>query len=363
MVHIEQLIDPTLLSDMIEQGYVRVQTHPNYPYRILNYTDQAQYDRVWNEATLQCRGLIIDQNGTVLARPFRKFFNDSEHQGENLPPLDLDAPVEVTDKLDGSLGIGYPTPYGMAIATRGSFTSEQAVWATEFYRYNYAPVFTPRPDLTYLCEIIFPRNRIVVNYGWSDLVLLGGIRTETGEFIPARDLDWPGGKVRQFQYATLREALAAPVRDNAEGFVIRFLDGSDLRVKTKLAEYVRLHHIVTGLSERVVWEHAAAGRSLRELVSDLPDEFHGWVRSVWSTLHMRHSDILSAAQIIRRDIIGTPGLPRSEARKEFALSIADQPDDMKNVLFPMHQLEQEIWKQIRPEGDTRMWNQDDEAAA
>lgn len=35
-----------------------------------NYTAKAQYDKLWNEVTLQCRGLILDGDGNVVARPF-----------------------------------------------------------------------------------------------------------------------------------------------------------------------------------------------------------------------------------------------------------------------------------------------------
>jgi RNA ligase len=364
-MHIDQMIDPGLLADMIEQGYIREQRHPSYPYRILNYTEHAQFDREWNEATLQCRGLVIDEDGNVIARPFRKFFNDTEHLGEHLPALDLAAPVEVTDKMDGSLGILVPTTWGPIIATRGSFQSEQAIWATNFYNQTW-PFFHPRPGLTYLMEIIYSANRIVVDYGFSDLVLLGAIDIETGNHIPARDLDWPGRKVEQFDYRTLAEALAAPPRTNAEGFVVRYLDGSGQMVKIKLAEYIRLHKLVTGLSERAVWEHMSTDGRFEDLVANLPDEFHRWVTDVWDNLWTEFDGISGEATYRYMRILASLAGTERDDRKTFARH-AVAHGDFAPLLFLLYdgneaKYDAAIFKRIRPEGDTRMWTNQENAA-
>jgi RNA ligase len=89
------------LAEMIANGYIVKRQHPTFPIAIYNYTAKAQYENVWNEATLTCRGLICDIDGNVVARPFRKFFN--LEQVESLP----DKPFDVYEKLDGSLGILY----------------------------------------------------------------------------------------------------------------------------------------------------------------------------------------------------------------------------------------------------------------
>ena len=52
------------------------------------------------------------------------------------------------------------------------------------------------------------------------------------------------------------------------------------REKIKQDDYVALHRIVTGLSERTVWQHMTDGRPLAELLDGLPDELHTWTRDV-----------------------------------------------------------------------------------
>src|SRR5512146_92970 len=131
LVHVRlgDLFDLNLFFEMLLTGYVRRQWSPDAHLAILNYTEKATYERVWNDVTKTCRGLIYDvETAEVRARPFRKFFNYGE-PGAELGSLY--EPASVTNKVDGSLGVLYEGVDGLAIATRGSFTSDQAVHATE----------------------------------------------------------------------------------------------------------------------------------------------------------------------------------------------------------------------------------------
>ena len=145
------------IAPLRDMGYISTQVHPNMPLMIHNYTQRCQFDRHWNTTTLDCRGLITDMEGNIVCRPFPKFFNVEEHEAENspLPELNWNQSFTVTEKMDGSLGILYESHDGLAIATRGSFTSEQAVEATRIFREKYGS-FKPIPWCTYLFEIIYP---------------------------------------------------------------------------------------------------------------------------------------------------------------------------------------------------------------
>jgi RNA ligase len=363
MVHIEQLIEPRLLSDMLEQGYIRERRHPVYPYRILNYTETAAYEGMWNEATTQCRGLVINDQGYVIARPFDKFHNHTEHDGQKFPPLDLSARVTVTDKADGSLGILVPKPdaSGYIIATRGSFDSEQAQWATRFYNKHYG-TFTPGPDVTYLFEIIFKDNRIVIDYDFEDLVLIGVRHIDTGRQLDLHISAWPGPKAHQFDATTFGEALALPPRKNAEGVVVLFKDTGQ-RVKIKQDDYIRLHKLVTGLNERAVWEHMAAGLSFEALIEGIPDEFHEWVTNVWDAFWDSFDGISGEAMYRYMRILASLN-GNTDDRKLFAAQ-AVQQGELTPLMFLLYdgsesRFNEAIWKRLRPVGDTRMWNQPNE---
>jgi RNA ligase len=348
MTLLADVLDPAELAKAVEIGHVRKQSHPSLPFVIYNYTEAAQYAGAWTPVTLACRGLIVDEStGRVLARPLRKFFNHSEGHAPELRPT---APVNVTDKVDGSLGIVYRDGSGFAVATRGSFASEQARHATALLRTRYAG-FAPPPGLTVLAEIIYPANRIVVDYaGLDDLVLLGAVDIATGRsYGPEAVPGWPGPVVESFTYATLAHALAAPARDGREGLVVHFAD-TDERVKIKYAEYVRLHRLVTGLSARTVWEVLVSGGDLDALTEPLPDEFHAWVRGVAAELTADVDERAKAVEAEFDRIVAD--LPEGWGRREFAGSAVRSEN--RGALFLRldgKDYRPGLWQQVRPAGD------------
>jgi RNA ligase len=270
--------------------------------------------------------------------------------------------VVVTDKLDGSLGILYPTPDGHAVATRGSFASDQALHATEIWRKRYAADVRPAPGKTYLFEIIYPANRIVCDYGvLDDLVLLGGVETASGTPVAADALPWSGPCVTTFGYGTLREALAAEPRGGAEGFVLRFPSRDQTMIKIKQDDYVALHRIVTGLNARVVWERLGEGQDAGAICEDLPDEFHGWVRDVAEGLTARRETVLAGARAEHGRIVAA--LPEGWERKEYAALAARSPyRAWLFLLLDGRDPSARIWHTLRPSGDHRPVNTSEDTA-
>ncbi|WP_020495279.1 RNA ligase [Sciscionella marina] len=343
MTQLDELLNTRVLAEEIENKFVRAQYHPILPYVIYSYTEKAQANAAWTEVTRQCRGLVADFEGRVIARPFPKFFNYGEQK--RLQHWTSDEPVTVTDKVDGSLGIVYTDRDGLPqVATRGSFTSEQAAHATHTLRAKY-PDWRPPTGFTVLVEIVYPENRIVVDYGATDdLVLLGCVDIHNGcTHGPGWLTDWPGPRAEVFPYRSLPGALAAKDRPGREGMVVHFLVSDD-RVKIKQDNYVALHRIVTGLNEQVVWEHLTEHGNVDELVKGLPEEFEPWVRDVADRLATEFEQMETvAAQRFRAE------------RKRFAFEIKDEPDWLKACLFK--QLDAKdyaelIWKQLKPKADT-----------
>jgi len=335
---LSDLLDTDALSDQIRDNYITAREHPDDPSLLIyNYTPKAQYEQHWTPETSACRGLIV-HGEEVIAKPFTKFFNYGEPSAS---PVDLDAPAVVTDKADGSLGILYTAPDGRpAIATRGSFTSDQALHATERYRYLYEPHWSPVYKFTYMFEIVYPANRIVLDYGdTDDLILL----------YPVSDPTWPGPRVKKFPYRTLREALAAEPRPNAEGFVVHDLS-TGTRVKIKQADYLALHKIVTGLNELTVWEHMGQNNGVcDELFVQLPEEFHKWTSETAINLLRAHDAVISQVLAAYGDIRKAIG--QDYTRKEFALAAQSADPQIRSLLFLMEDrkpLFDAVWKKIRP---------------
>ncbi|MFE2099545.1 RNA ligase [Streptomyces sp. NPDC059468] len=367
MTNLLSIMSPSLLQDMLDQGYVRKQNHPTEPLTIYNYTNKTQYEGLWNEVTEQTRGLIVHSvTGEVVARPFRKFYN-----WDQIPHLHsslLQQPVEGYIKWDGSLGILYGLNTGEhAIASRGSFTSPQAQHATEVLYERY-PTFEPILGLTYLFEIVYPENRIVVDYkDMDDLVLLAVLDTETGKTMPAGAYDWPGPVNEPLGFHNMLDVIAAMRKQdpNEEGFVVRW-PWSDTRAKFKFDEYVRLHRILTNVSTLSVWDALANGQGIEEWIDRVPDEFYSWVHKVVHRLESDYSrtyaDIADDYDWIMRRL-RRPETDVKKRRKEFALLAQETP--YPGLLFRLYDgkdISADVWKRIRPEFEKPFYSVSEDAA-
>jgi RNA ligase len=191
--------------------------------------------------------------------------------------------------MDGSLGIMFKYNGEMICATRGSFTSDQSKWMTEFaQKHNYQDIIVE--GYTYLFEIIYPENRIVVDYnGEERLVLLGVINTETGEELPHNELFEGFDVVKKYDGVRDYSELKGKVEQNTEGFVVRFSNGN--RMKIKGEEYLRLHKIMTNVSTTGVWEFLANGGDINEFLKDVPDEFYKKVKEYADLLKHGHYQV------------------------------------------------------------------------
>jgi RNA ligase len=337
------------LNKYYEEGLLYKQIHPTLPLTIWNYSEKCQYDGKWDEVTLMCRGLVTDNEGNIVARPFKKFFNWEENK--HTPTEEF----EVYKKEDGSLGILFHYDGEWVLATRGSFTSDQSVKGREIlkkYKYKYLPT-----DCTYLFEILYPENRIVVRYSNEELILLGSIQTESGYEYDIynegyEELGFP--IVKKYDGITDYSVLKSMVGDNEEGFIVKFSNGD--RMKIKGEEYLRLHKIMTNLSTTAVWEVLANGQSMDSILKDVPDEFYKKIKNYERDLRYGFFQISEYCGKMHDGFrYGKFGDKEPEpTKKEFAefMVLNNIKPGLRSVMFAMWDrkpYDHIIWKLIRPE--------------
>lgn len=288
---LQEYLDVNLLNKMIDLGYVLVNKHPNVDLYILNYSKICPIDKMWNDVTEKCRGLIVDSEGNIKARPFKKFYNYEEIEDKSIIP---NLPFKVYDKMDGSLGILYwidDIPY---IATKGSFTSEQAQIGTAILHAMGYDVFKELDkNITYLFEIITPEDPKVINYGETeDIFLITGINIETGEEINIDDMImfrpvYTYDNVKQWE--NLRECIDGT---NREGFVIKF--SNNFRLKLKYTEYFELHKILYSLSDNFIFDLIKDGKTddLMVLKDKLPETQWNRIESVIKSYKKRFTELV-----------------------------------------------------------------------
>jgi RNA ligase len=286
------------------------------------------FENYWPYEACICRGLIADTDGNVVARPFPKFFNIGQkgpylHRGDDQRLAVRDevfdaafllrkseawkSPVTITRKLDGWLGILWHYGGQWGVASRGSFGSPGAVYATQRFQkfVKYTAVDDIPPGITLLFEIISRETKVVVPYSFEGLVLLAAVDNGTGEEYPYGDLQALYGKLNQYAvdhpWCRLVERFDKTVEEcmtdddmEQEGYVAAVYRKGlpPVRAKVKLAEYCRLHRILTHVTPQKMWAELAYPmaqwthhNSRRDWEKDeikhdmlLPKDFTAWVR-------------------------------------------------------------------------------------
>lgn len=371
--------DLEILNQYVKDGWVERNDHPSLPISIYNYSRKTQYEGKWDDITLKTRGLVLDTEGNVIAKSFDKFFNYEELVGNKWVESKIpNEPFEVFEKMDGSLGILFNYNDEWILATKGSFTSDQAIRGMEILKkYRYEKLIK---GFTYLFEIIYPENRIVCEYDFEDLILLAVVDNKDGYELRIHDdnIHLEGIRFRNLynnlgfkvvkKYDGVRDysELKSKILQNAEGFVIKFENG--VRMKIKGEEYVRLHRILTGFSTYDIWEHLKDGKDVMELVERVPDEFDKWVKEQVSALKYGHfavSGYCGKAHDYFRygkysDVDPEP------SKKEFAEHLKKVVDpNLHAIMFAMwdgkrDKADELIWKLIKPKYSKPFWQKETE---
>lgn len=310
------------------------------------YTRKTVQECNWNFHTTTARGLVLDDSGKIIARPFRKFFNLNERPETHPGVLPAEVP-ELSEKYDGSLIVAFWNPESARwqAVTMGSWDNRQTQYANQWLAGRSQNLDR---NYTYLFELIAPWNRIVILYPEERMILIGVINTESGE-------DWSYTKVREFGLSVGFEPVrfekkpfdgidfhdAAIVGE--EGYVARYSSG--LRVKLKYAEYMRLHAILTELSVKDMWRYMSTGQPIN--VGNVPADFAEWFNA-------ERSNILDAKKRIEDEArTAFEKAPNCGSRKEYASYFMTFRQPIRSILFLMldgQPYEDILWEHVEPKG-------------
>lgn len=345
-----------ILNKYIEDGLLECQSHPTLPLKIYNYSRDCQFEKKWDEITLAMRGTVLDNEGNLVAKAYDKFFNIEE-----LPSVPNEG-FDVYEKLDGSLGIFFNYNGEWVFASKGSFTSDQSIKGKEIFNTKYGNVKL-YDTITYIFEIIYPENRIVVSYPDEDVIL-------TGAYLIASDNCFTGcvkeldiytnlfdglTRVKKYDGLTDIKQMKYMIRDNQEGFVIKFHQ-SGMRAKIKGEEYVRLHRLLTNFSNVDIWECLKNGTDFNEFLEKVPDEFDLWVKNTKDKLERGYDTIEQKAKDL---FYGDNYKGLSTDKKEYAMWVKEQPRQLQPILFSLFNgkdYSQTIWRMLRPDYQKPFWN-------
>lgn len=340
----------TLLEQHVEDRYVVRQKHPTLDLWVYNYAAKAQFENYWNDITTFTRGLILDQQYNLIGRGFAKFFN-YEQVVDQIP---VNVPYKIYNKYDGSF-IGVTKYQGqLLIWSRGSFTSPQATNARLIFDKLYSPD-SIEEGKTFCFEVIYPQNRIVVNYGNTETLVLLAVM-DNNDLTVEHSVDKYIDKfqiVESYDISTPIDQLRATLNDDSkEGVVLHYTNG--FRVKIKFDEYCRLHKILNGINEGWVWDNLRNNKSSLENLSNIPDEFYRWIEKTEQTLKSKYLELKRKHETTFAEIY--PSHLKDKSRKEQAfqiLQVSQQSGLIAGVLFNLldnKDYQDVLWKNIKPQG-------------
>lgn len=315
------------IADGIKAGredFGRVYMKRDGPYTLLNYTPEAMYSGTMTKIEKTCRGLVVRDDGKIIALPMPKFFNLGEPQCPTLP----DEPYTVWEKIDGSLGIFWHDGQKWRCNTRGSFDNEYVQFAQEWWGDrvdwkgfpSYWTVMVEicmdddiNPRATHFTEglyLIAIRDR----YSGTDYDLVEPESYPVGLFYPTRtisDID-----------ALLKRQAET---EGQEGWVIRYDSG--FRVKIKTAWYLRMFRAIVALTPK----------NIRQLMLDAGenwiDEFPDDLRPEAAVIQ---HDIEQQLEAVLKDIYRAYSkVAGMEPRKEYALAVLKDYPKIAGWLFAL----------------------------
>lgn len=353
------------LDRLTEQGYLRKVISPCGELVLYNYSDKTTFEKKWNRHTKSARGTIYNINtGKIVARSFNKFFNFGELAVSKQRNLLNKTEFEVYEKCDGSLVNLWYYNRQWNTSTRGSFTSEQAIKAKEMLsKYDISRL---NEDYTYQVEIVYPENKIIVNYGDKEaLVLLNAKHNQTGEDLTREDLIFThqltGMEIAQkLHFKKISELIEKQdeLPASEEGYVVRFQNGE--RVKFKSKKYLDLARILSHCSPLTFWAKMENGLIDTDFLQSIPEEFREEQEEIVRKLELTHVKKLSQIMgdfLELKNTLQLEDFPNnSEKKKQIGLYSKENKVRNLNVMFSiidnnMEDVHNYIHKAIKPVGN------------
>lgn len=315
-------------------------------YKVVNYLvnkeDTFPIVSSTNHAILrECRGLVFDKDGVLIARRLHKFFNVNEREETSTEFVDLSQPHVILEKLDGSMITPIPFGWKYRLGTKMGITdvsmNAEVFVATrpnydEFIHLcldrNHTPIF----------EWCSRRNRIVIDYPEDRLVLIGVRHNNTGEYYSYKQLvnyaeDYSIDCVRCYPgtvYTMQQLINNTRYVEGKEGWVVRFDDGHMVKIKGDW--YVSIHKAKDVLTQEKNIIELIINEKIDDFLPLLLEEDRKRVKAfndrIWDEIEKTKDKLNDSFKMLWNHCGGD--------RKRFAVTYANDYDPMiRALLFRM----------------------------
>lgn len=324
---------------------------------LFTYTNRCQYNKSqWNNTNTKARGIVFDTDtGTVVCRPFSKFFNLEERSNTKIKVLTRKLQKQkafATAKLDGTCVAVWNYKGEWRTSTIGHLFSPHAKYAAKTYlpRYSFDALPT---DLTYMFEMIAPWDRYdkICDYGdRDDLTMLAAFETRWDEVeVPRSRLEMLAKQagipiVYEYPIYTPEAPWETQVPDSEEGFVLRFEDGQ--RIKIKSGWFMRWHRISDGATyKNVIDLMRFEKQTLAQVRKDAPPHVKQKVDDI-----LNH--IVQTKEEIEREVDEWWSKAEDHTDYEACATLFKQAGQIQTILFARmrgqeNEYDRRLWQEIR----------------
>lgn len=207
---------------------------------------------------LASRGLVINSDSEIVARPFDKFFN---YQQFTIPRYEGDISVEnskfrdnepfnTLEKVDGSLSIIYTYKDELFFSGSNYIDGVVADKNKRLYKElygedSYNVLKKLGTKFTVLMEVVDLNNQIVIKYDKPAFYLLAVRDTQTGQYVNYEGILKVAKRLgvslpKKYDMKNVHDILDfMATLKGQEGVVINYADGYRLKFKTE--DYIKLH--------------------------------------------------------------------------------------------------------------------------
>lgn len=204
----------------------------------------------------EARGIIFHEpTRRPVCVPFFKFFNYGEKEAA---VIDWNAPITVTEKIDGSLIKIWFHNGSWHISTNGTIDAYKAIvgddnktfgdlfeealgvsftkfaglklYGLDFFRFHLDI------ECTYMFELVHPENELVVQYAEKKVYFLAARNNRTYEEVPVKTPILLTMPPKEYRLRNIEDILSIvrKMNEHHEGVVIRDVHGNRIKVKSPL---------------------------------------------------------------------------------------------------------------------------------
>lgn len=235
--NIENLSKETVKKLLESSKHIRKSRYKDYTS--FNFTEEVFRKEIWNTFTLTARGLMLKENGDILARGYNKFFNLEQRNETKLENLkeSIQYPLEATVKENGFLALLSVDDNGkLRFFSKSGETDYGKLFQNIFYKklkennktQNMKEIISllKKENVTIAFECVDIENdKHIVTYKESKLVILDAIHNEYA-------LEFKDETKEKLAELTGFEMPEKTILNNEEDF-LTFLDNASQEVNTE----------------------------------------------------------------------------------------------------------------------------------